>query len=459
MKGGGLPGDRCMKKGTRPEKTKDTRDELSTLRRRVAEMEESIKGYKERYEWLYEECVDGYASINMKGFIRECNSSFKEMVGYSGEELKRMTYRDLTPPLWRAMEEKILREQVRAGCYSRVFEKEFQRKDGTVFPAMLRTYLLKDRNGKYNGIWAFIRDITDGKRAEEAVKETRQLFFDIIDFLPDATFAIDRRGIVIAWNKAMEEMTGFKAERMLGKGNHEYAIPIYGKRMPVLIDLVLNPGRKKRPTYDLLHQDQESLLIAEAWVVLRGKKVYLWGKASPLYDSKGEVVGAIESLRDITDRKRYEDSIRKREAELEAKTRELEEMNSALRVLLKQRENDRKGFEEDILANIKTIVFPRIEKLKAQLPAGKSPGYIHLLEADLRKIVSPFVRTLSTAYSSLTNREIQIANLIREDKSTKEIANLLNISECAVNGNRCRIRRKLKMSRHHNFRVFLTGLD
>jgi PAS domain S-box-containing protein len=708
MKGGGLPGDRCMKKGTRPEKTKDTRDELSTLRRRVAEMEESIKGYKERYEWLYEECVDGYASINMKGFIRECNSSFKEMVGYSGEELKRMTYRDLTPPLWRAMEEEILREQVHTGCYSRIFEKEFQRKDGTVFPAMLRTYLINDRDGSCCGIWGFIRDITDGKRAEEelkeseerfakafrsspaptyisgiddgryldvndsglrllgytreemvghtahelsiwvdsgvrdsaisrlrkqgriqdeltrfrtktgaiketlwsceviklnnedvmlsllydvteskrdkenllksekkfaslfhlnpnpmsitdidtgifidvnkacsiwtgyprekligasandlklwvnphdreniigalkadaeldvqeymirlkngqirnvlfsariieidqekyllsllhditgrkqaeeALRETLQLFFDIIDFLPDATFAVDLLGKIIAWNRAVEDLTGVKKEDMLGKGNYEYALPFYNKRRPILVDLVLSSNKKIERNYDVFTKEQGRVILAETTLSIRGRKVFIGGKASPLYDSKGEIVGAIESVRDITDRKQYEDAIKKREAELEAKTYELEDMNSALRVLLKQREYDRKRFEEEILTNMKVLVSPYLEKLKAQLPAGKNPDHIRVLETNLKEIVSPFVRTLSTTYSGLTNREIQIANLIREEKTTKEIANLLNISESAVNVNRYRIRRKLKMARQNNLRMYLAGL-
>lgn len=143
---------------------------------------------------------------------------------------------------------------------------------------------------------------------------------------------------------------------------------------------------------------------------------------------------------------------------MEAKTCELKDVNSALRVLLKQRENDRKRFEEKILTNMKVLVSPHIEKLKAQLPSGKNPDHIHMIEHNLKEIVSPFVQTLSSTYSGLTNREIQIANLIRDEKTTKEIAHLLNISESAVNVNRYRIRLKLKMSRQNNLRMYLASL-
>jgi len=84
---------------------------------------------------------------------------------------------------------------------------------------------------------AFI-DISGRKRAEEALKDSRRRLSEIIDFAPDATFAIDKDGKVIAWNRTIEEMTGVKASNMLGKGNYEYSLPFYGVRRPLLIDLV-----------------------------------------------------------------------------------------------------------------------------------------------------------------------------------------------------------------------------
>ena len=94
-----------------------------------------------------------------------------------------------------------------------------------------------------------MRDITERKQAEEALKESKQQLANIIDFLPDATLVINNEGEVIAWNRAIEEMTGVKAPDMLGKGNYEYALPFYGERRPILIDLVLNPQEEALSKY------------------------------------------------------------------------------------------------------------------------------------------------------------------------------------------------------------------
>ena len=154
------------------------------------------------------------------------------------------------------------------------------------------------------------RELEERKQAEEALKESQQLFADIIEFLPDASLVIDREGAVIAWNRAMEEMTGIRAADMLGKGNHEYALPFWGDRRPVLIDLVLKPQAEIESKYSNLKR-KDSVLAGEAYVPkLRGGEAYLLGTASILRDSKGNVVGAIESLRDITERKRVEEALR-----------------------------------------------------------------------------------------------------------------------------------------------------
>lgn len=164
--------------------------------------------------------------------------------------------------------------------------------------------VLGDQGEYFGRIWTF-RDITQRKRTEEALKESQQRMSDIINFLPDATFAIDREGRVIAWNRAIEEMTGVKAEDMLGKGDYEHALPFYGVRRPILIDLVFRSVKEIKKKYHSI-QKEGDVLIAEADVPVRGEARALWGKASPLYDSKGDIAGAIESIRDITERKNLE---------------------------------------------------------------------------------------------------------------------------------------------------------
>ena len=124
---------------------------------------------------------------------------------------------------------------------------EYKReRDGRNF---IRTFSpVKDRDGKKTiEVTVVSKDITDRKRAEEQLKESEQRLHDIINFLPDATYAIDREGKVIVWNRAIEEMTGIKASDILGKGDYEYAVPFYGTRRPILVDLVFLPdkGSKK----------------------------------------------------------------------------------------------------------------------------------------------------------------------------------------------------------------------
>ncbi len=134
---------------------------------------------------------------------------------------------------------------------------------------------------------------------------------EIMDFIPDAVLAIDIEGKVIAWNRAMEELTGIKAVDILGKGNYEYSLPLYGIRRPTLADLALKPDAKIEAEYTNLKRDGMSI-SGEVYISsFRQGGIYIWGKATPLYDSSGKVIGAIESIRDITERKRVEEDLKK----------------------------------------------------------------------------------------------------------------------------------------------------
>jgi diguanylate cyclase (GGDEF)-like protein/PAS domain S-box-containing protein len=147
--------------------------------------------------------------------------------------------------------------------------------------------------------------------AQEKLRAANQQLLDIIDFLPDATFVIDRGGIVIAWNRAMEEMTGVRKEDILGKGDYAYAVPFYGERRPLLIDLVFVEDRETEQKYEFTDRRGDTI-YAEVYIsgLHGGEGGYLWGKASPLLDSDGNVAGAIESIRDITIRKNVEEQLK-----------------------------------------------------------------------------------------------------------------------------------------------------
>ncbi len=127
-----------------------------------------------KYRTLYESLRDAFVKTDMTGRIQEFNWVYQEMVGYGDEELRRMTYQDLTPDKWHAFEARIAEEQILRQGFSDVYEKEYVRKDGTVFPVEVRKFLLQDPSGQPEGMWAIIRDITERKRSEEELRKYQE---------------------------------------------------------------------------------------------------------------------------------------------------------------------------------------------------------------------------------------------------------------------------------------------
>jgi PAS domain S-box-containing protein len=169
--------------------------------------------------------------------------------------------------------------------------------------------ILRNTEGRIVGAIECIRDTTERMKQDLALKESKRRLADIIEFLPDATLVINRDGKVIFWNRAIEKMTGVLAKDMIGKGDYEYALPFYGERRPILIDLVLEPHDDISSKYKYL-SFYNGVVIGEAYMPhLKGGTVYLLGTAAPLYDSNGEIVGAIETIRDITDRRHAEEAL------------------------------------------------------------------------------------------------------------------------------------------------------
>ncbi|QGT99340.1 Sporulation kinase [Candidatus Syntrophocurvum alkaliphilum] len=147
--------------------------------------------------------------------------------------------------------------------------------------------------------------------------ELQQQMEQVIELLPDATLVINLQGQVVFWNKAMQDMTGVPKEQMIGKGNYEYAIPFYGERRPIIIDLVLMSDNKYseiKNKYDFVKPGDNNL-FGEVYVpkTYNGKGAYLWASASKLVDTKGNICGAISSIRDISDRKQAEKDLRNAE--------------------------------------------------------------------------------------------------------------------------------------------------
>ncbi len=150
------------------------------------------------------------------------------------------------------------------------------------------------------------QDIAQREQVEAALQESERRMADIIDFLPDATLVLDKDGVVQAWNRAMEQLTGVSAAQMVGKGNYEYAIPFYGERKPLLIDQVRNPAGQNLEERYIEVQQVGHTMSGAVYVTLKGQERYLTINAAPLYDSAGNIIGAVETIRDETSRRRLE---------------------------------------------------------------------------------------------------------------------------------------------------------
>ena len=162
----------------------------------------------------------------------------------------------------------------------------------------------------FNGV---IMDVTQRRATEEKLRKSEQLMSQIINCLPDPTFVIDSDSKVIAWNHALEELTEVKAETILGKGNHEYAIPFYGERRPITIDLVRGWNSEIAEKYINIER-KGNILVSETkdHYPLLNKGLFR-NVAGPLYDEAGNLIGAIESIHDITSRRKVLNELRERE--------------------------------------------------------------------------------------------------------------------------------------------------
>jgi PAS domain S-box-containing protein len=155
---------------------------VNMLRRR--HVEQSLGQSEQKYRKLYESMMDAFVSTDMSGCIREFNPAYQKMLGYSEEELRRLTYTEITPERWHEFEAQIVREQILPRGFSDVYEKEYQGKYGTVFPVELRTFLIKDKTGKPYRMWAIVRDITERKQAEAALRQRNRYIETVLEESP-----------------------------------------------------------------------------------------------------------------------------------------------------------------------------------------------------------------------------------------------------------------------------------
>ena len=273
-----------------------------------ADLEEANAGRRRAEDSLValKKAVDimqlGVTITDIDRMIVYTNAADARMHGYDLDELIGRDARIFAPP-----------EQWGSDCASLESMMSWKRegvnirKDGSTFPVHLTSDAVTDSVGCCTGIVTTCEDITEKKRAQEELRESRQFLEDIIQFFPDAIMVIDNGGRVVAWNRAMESLTGVVADDMVGKGEYEYSLPFYNERRPMLIDLVLRSDTDVVRKYLSVERRGETL-CAETFMPVTER--HLQGTAAVLRDCGGEIIGAIESIRDVTKRKQMEEALR-----------------------------------------------------------------------------------------------------------------------------------------------------
>jgi PAS domain S-box-containing protein len=175
--------------------------------------EEALLKSEGEYRRLHESMRDAFVSVDMAGRIQDFNQAYVELLGYSEEELRALTYVDLTPERWHAFEADLVQNQIVEKGYSDIYEKEYRRKDGSIFPVELRTYLIRENGGEPLGMWAIVRDISERKRIENE----RSRLTLAIEQSVDTVVITDRQGTIEYVNPAFSTVTGYTREEAIGQ--------------------------------------------------------------------------------------------------------------------------------------------------------------------------------------------------------------------------------------------------
>jgi DNA-binding CsgD family transcriptional regulator len=171
-------------------------------------------------------------------------------------------------------------------------------------------------------------------------------------------------------------------------------------------------------------------------------------------------IRVVASHEEITALKLTEEALRKSQEELIEQKQSLEETNIAMKVLLKQREEDKLELEKKVLNNVKDLVLPYVDKLKNARLKAKDRTLVEIIDAHLQDIISPLLQRFSNAKILLTPQEMQVASLVKDGKTSKEIADVLNVSETTINFHRKNLRVKFGLrNKRTNLRSYLMSIS
>jgi PAS domain S-box-containing protein len=287
-------------------------------------------------------------------------------------------------------------------------------------------------------------DRIDPGEVEERLRRSEERYRRIFENIQDIYYEVGLDGTILEISPSIERYSPFRREDLIGRSINEFYAD-QTQRNSFLQSII---ERGSVHDFEIQLRDSGGSLFTCAIT------------ASILPGSETLPPRIVGSMRDISARKQAEQALKEREEELSIQSRNLEELNAALKVLLRQREEDRVELQEQVLANVKTLILPCIEKLKGVALTPPQRDCLNTLEARINAIISPFLHRINQAYFDLTPRELRVAEYVKDGHTTKEIANMLCISAKTVDYHRDHIRRKLGLgNRHASLRSFLLKLS
>ncbi len=283
-----------------------------------------------------------------------------------------------------------------------------------------------DKRGDVAGLVGVSRDITERKQAE---REARLMQY-CVKHASDAVFWVDKNARFIYVNNSACRHMGYSREELLSMKVHDVD-PLYQE--------------DNWPDFWRQFKDKGSLSFESVNRSKDGREFPVKITVSYLEYEDEQIMHAY--VRDITSRKKAEDALQKSHEDLKVHSESLEDLNTALKVLLERREKDKVQLEESVVSNVQELILPYVETLRGTRLDEKQMTCVDIIESNLKEIVSPFLQKLVLQYSGLTPKEIQIAGLIKQGKTTKDIANLFNVSTRTVKFHRENIRAKLGLKK------------
>jgi len=426
--------------------------ESAEKRRREAEIQreaalEALRESEYKYRSILESIEEGYLEVDLAGNYTFVNDAMCRMLGKNRDEIINASYKTNYTPETAEKAFRMFNRVYRTGTSEELFDDEIIRKDGQTITRELSVSLMRDPAANPVGFRAVARDVTKRKKAEADLRESEEKYRTILESISEGYMEVDLAGKYTFVNNAACAMFNMSREELLGTSYRDYMAPETAQTMFQIFNTIYRTGeRAELFDYEILGKN--------------GTKQTRELAASLMRDSSGKPSGFRIVVRDITSRKMTEEALRKREQELKVNAQYLAEANTALKVLLKHREEDRIELERDVLSNVRELVLPFLEKIKTTHLTELQETYLNIIEANLNNIVSPFFRNMTLNDFNLTPKEIQIANLIKEGKTTKEIAAVLNLATSTIDFHRNNIRNKMGFTNTRaNLRSYLLSLS